>query len=255
MMFDFIQTDASINPGNSGGPLLDIEGRLVGINTAILGDRSAGIGFAIPIDRARRIAEDLVTHGEVREGYLGLEVADLPAPEGARVGASGGVQITAVDPGSPAEKAGVRRGDVVEAMEGTPPEGAAELKFRLRDLPVGGTARLDLLRGRERLQLAVAAVELSPQRAEQLVQRRVGLALEQARAAGGTVLSVRSVAKGSAAARAGIQKDDLVREVNGAEVDTLDEFRRAVSSARRTGQLVLLVQRGYAAERIAFDLD
>jgi S1-C subfamily serine protease len=255
MMFDFIQTDASINPGNSGGPLLDIEGRLIGINTAILGERSAGIGFAIPIDRARRIAEDLVTHGEVREGYHGLEVADLPAPEGARVGASGGVQVTAVDPGSPAEKAGVRRGDLVEAMEGSPPDGAAELKFRLRDLPVGATARLDLLRGRERLQLTVAAVELSPQRAEQLVQRRVGLALEQARAAGGTVLTVRSVTRGSAAARAGIQKDDLVREVNGAEVDTLDEFRRAVSSARRTGQLVLLVQRGYAAERIAFDLD
>jgi serine protease Do len=255
MLFDFIQTDASINPGNSGGPLLDIEGRLVGINTAILGDRSAGIGFAIPIDRARRIAEDLITHGEVREGYLGLEVADLPAPEGARVGASGGVQVTAVDPGSPAERAGVRRGDVVEAMDGAAPDGAAELKFRLRDLPVGASTRLDLQRGRERLAVSVPAAELSPQRAEQLVQRRVGLALEQARAAGGTVLAVRTVAKGSAASRAGIQKGDLVREVNGAEVDTLDEFRRAASSARRTGQLVLLVQRGYAAERIAFDLD
>jgi S1-C subfamily serine protease len=255
MMFDFIQTDASINPGNSGGPLLDIEGRLIGINTAILGDRSAGIGFAIPIDRARRIAEDLITHGEVREGYLGLEVADLPAPEGAKVGASGGVQVTAVDPGSPAEKAGVRRGDVIEVLDGAAPEGADEVKFRVRDLPVGATARLELLRGRERLQLAVPAVELSPQRAEQLVQRRVGLALDQTRAAGGTVLLVRAVTKGSPAARSGIEKGDLVREVNGAEVDTLDEFRHAVSSARRTGQLVLLVQRGYAAERIAFDLD
>jgi S1-C subfamily serine protease len=98
-------------------------------------------------------------------------------------------------------------------------------------------------------------VELSPQRAEQLVQRRVGLALEQARAAGGTVLVVRTVARGTPAARAGLEKGDLVREVNGAEVSTLDEFRRAVSAARRTGQLVLLVQRGYAAERIAFDLD
>ncbi len=255
MMFDFIQTDASINPGNSGGPLLDIEGRLVGINTAILGDRSAGIGFAIPIDRARRIAEDLITHGAVREGYLGLEVADLPAREGSKVGASGGVQVTAVDPGSPAEKAGVRRGDVVEAMDGAAPEGADELKFRLRDLPVGAAARLELQRGRERLPVTVPAVELTPQRAEQLVQRRVGLALDQARAAGGTVLLVRDVTRGSAAARTGIEKGDLVREVNGAEVDTLDGFRRAVSSARRTGQLVLLVQRGYAAERIAFDLD
>ena len=255
MLFDFVQTDASINPGNSGGPLLDLEGRLIGINTAILGERSAGIGFAIPIDRARRIAEDLITHGEVREGYLGLSVADLPAGEGARVGASGGVEVTAVDPGSPAEKAGVRRGDVVEALDGTPPEGAEEVKFRLRDLGIGAAARLDLRRGKGRLQVTVTAVELTAQRAEQLVQRRVGLALDQVRAAGGTVLVVRAVTKGSAAARSGIEKGDLVREVNGAEVSTLDEFRRAASSARRTGQLVVLVQRGYAAERIAFDLD
>jgi S1-C subfamily serine protease len=254
-LFDFIQTDASINPGNSGGPLLDIEGRLIGINTAILGDRSAGIGFAIPVDRARRLADDLITHGEVREGYVGLAVEDLPAREGAAVGASGGVRVTGVDPGSPAEKAGVRRGDQVETVDGFAPESAAELRFRVRDLPIGATARLELTRGKERLTVAVPAVELSPLRAEQLVQRRVGVALEEERVAGGTVLAVRSVTRGTAAERVGIQKGDLVREVNGAEVGTLDEFRRAASSARRSGQLVLLVQRGYAAERIAFDLD
>jgi S1-C subfamily serine protease len=98
-------------------------------------------------------------------------------------------------------------------------------------------------------------VELTPQRAEQLVQRRVGLALEQVKATGGTVLAVRSVALGSPAARSGLQKGDLVREVNGLEVATLDAFRRAAAGARRTGQLVLLVQRGYAGERITFDLD
>jgi S1-C subfamily serine protease len=254
-LFDFIQTDASINPGNSGGPLLDIEGRLIGINTAILGDRNAGIGFAIPIDRARRIAEDLIEHGEVREGYLGASVADLPAREGAPPGASGGVQVTGVDPGSPAEKAGVRRGDVVEAVDGVSPEGAEEFRFRLRDLPIGGAARLDLRRGQQKLAVTVPAVELTPQRVEQLVQRRVGVALEEARATGGTVLAIRTVTKGTPAAKVGLQKGDLVREVNGQEVSSLDEFRRAAGGARRTGQLVLLVQRGYAAERIAFDLD
>jgi serine protease Do len=254
-LFDFIQTDASINPGNSGGPLLDVEGRLIGINTAILGDRSAGIGFAIPVDRARRIAEDLITHGEVREGYVGVSVEDLPAREGAAVGSTGGVRVSGVDPGSPAEKAGVRTGDQVEAMDGFVPENAEEFRFRVRDLPIGATARLELGRGKERLSVAVPALELSPQRAEQLVQRRVGLALQEERAAGGPVLVVRSVTRGSAAERVGLQKGDLVREVNGAELGTLDEFRRAASSARRTGQLVLLVQRGYAAERIAFDLD
>jgi serine protease Do len=254
-LFDFIQTDASINPGNSGGPLLDIEGRLIGINTAILGDRSAGIGFAIPIDRARRIAEDLIQHGEVREGYLGASVADLPPREGAMPGSSGGVQVTGVDPGSPAERSGLRRGDLVEAMDGTVPEGAEEFRFRLRDLPIGGSVRLDLRRGQQRLSVTVPAVELTPQRVEQLVQRRVGVALEEARATGGVVLAIRTVTKGTPAAKVGLQKGDLVREVNGVEVATLDEFRRAAGGARRTGQLVLLVQRGYAAERIAFDLD
>ncbi len=254
-LFDFIQTDASINPGNSGGPLLDIEGRLIGINTAILGDRSAGIGFAIPIDRARRIAEDLIQHGEVREGYLGASVDDLPAREGAMPGTSGGVQVTGVDPGSPAERSGLRRGDVVEAMDGTVPEGAEEFRFRLRDLPIGASVRLDLRRGQQRLSVTVPAVELTPQRVEQLVQRRVGVALEEARATGGVVLAIRAVTKGTPAAKVGLQKGDLVREVNGVEVATLDEFRRAAAGARRTGQLVLLVQRGYAAERIAFDLD
>jgi len=254
-LFDFLQTDASINPGNSGGPLLDIEGRLLGINTAILGERSAGIGFAIPIDRARRIAEDLIGYGEVREAYLGLQVADLPAKDGAPVGATGGVQVTGVDPGSPAEKAGVRRGDVIEALDGAAADSADELRFRLRELALGATARLELQRGRERPAVVLQPVELTPQRAEQLVQRRVGVALEQVKATGGTILSIRTVTVGSAAARSGLRQGDLVREVNGLEVATLDAFRRAAASARRTGQLVLLVQRGYAAERIAFDLD
>ena len=120
-LFDFIQTDASINPGNSGGPLLNIEGQLIGVNTAILGERNAGIGFAIPIDRARRIAEDLIQHGEVREGYTGLEVQDLPAPEGEdrQEGGSRGVAVS----GGGARLArrrrpGFRRGDLVEAVDG-----------------------------------------------------------------------------------------------------------------------------------------
>jgi S1-C subfamily serine protease len=254
-LFDFVQTDASINPGNSGGALLDIEGRLVGVNTAILGDRSAGIGFAIPIDRARRIAEDLVAHGEVREGYLGISVDDLPAREGGPLGASGGVVVTGVDPGSPGERAGVAKGDVVEAVQGFPPESAEEFRFRVRDLPIGGGARLDLARGGTRRTLQVTAVELSPERVSELVARRTGLTLGEEKVQGGALVVVRKVARGSPAARAGIQPGDLVREVNSTEVQTLPEFRRAASRARRSGRLVLLVQRGFAAERIPFELD
>jgi Do/DeqQ family serine protease len=254
-LFDFIQTDASINPGNSGGPLLDIDGRLVGVNTAILGDRSAGIGFAIPIDRARRIAEDLIAHGEVREGYLGISVADLPPREGAVDGAPSGVQIVAVDPGSPGGRAGVRRGDVVEAVDGFPLQSAEEFRFRMRDLAIGTTARLELSRGGKRVAIPVAAVELSAARAGELVQSRVGIAVGEERTRAGSLLVLRRVVRGSPAAQAGLQAGDLVREVNSAEVSTVAEFQRAAARARRSGELVLLVQRGFAAERISFEFD
>jgi Do/DeqQ family serine protease len=255
-LFDFVQTDASINPGNSGGPLLDIDGRLVGINTAIIGERSAGIGFAIPIDRARRIAEDLVAHGEVREGYLGVSVGDLPAREGARVGETGGVVVTAVDAGSPAERASVRRGDEVLSVDGSPVESAEEFRFRVRDVPVDGAVRLELERAGARVSAAVRAIELGGERAEALVAARVGVQLREERLQGGaTVLVVKGVAPGSPAERAGIAAGDAVREVNSTEVGTLAAFRRAAARARRSARLVLLVQRGYVGERIAFDFD
>ncbi len=255
-LFDFIQTDASINPGNSGGPLLNIEGQLIGVNTAILGERNAGIGFAIPIDRAKRIAEDLIQHGEVREGYTGLEVQDLPAPDGdgSRKGPRG-VSVAAVEPGSPALAAGFRRGDVVEAVDGQPVESAEEYRFRMRELPIGGTARVEVLRSKERMTLAVRAVDLSPDKLEELVTRRTGIQVGEARAGGERYVVARAIRRGSPAARVGMASGDVIREVNSREVSSVADFRRLAAKARRSGQLVLLVQRGYAAERIAFDLD
>ncbi|MGC3998810.1 MAG: trypsin-like peptidase domain-containing protein [Anaeromyxobacter sp.] len=256
VLFDFIQTDASINPGNSGGPLLDIDGRLIGVNTAILGDRNAGIGFAIPIDRALRIAEDLIAHGEVREGYLGISVADLPPREGEVSRTPAGVRVVAVDAGSPGEQAGLARGDVVEAVDGQAlQEGAEEFRFRVRDLAIGGTARLDLLRGGQRRGVTVRAVELTPARAAELVAQRVGIVVGEEKVRGGTVLVVRRVVRDSPAAEYGLQPGDLVREVNSAEVATVPAFQKAAAHARRSGRLVVLVQRGYAAERIAFQFD
>ncbi len=254
-LFDFIQTDASINPGNSGGALLDIEGRLIGINTAILGDRNAGIGFAIPIDRARRIAEDLIAHGEVREGYIGISVDDLPSKEAALGRRSAGVVVSEVDPGSPGASAGVRKGDVVEAVQGFQPANAEEFRFRIRDLPIGATARLDLLRGGSRVQANVKAVELSSGAVAELVMRRTGLSVGEERVRGGTLVVVRTVSRGSPAARSGVEPGDLVREVNSAEVTTVADFRKAAARARRSGRLVVLIQRGFAAERIPFDVE
>jgi Do/DeqQ family serine protease len=256
-LFDFIQTDASINPGNSGGPLLNIEGQLIGVNTAILGERNAGIGFAIPIDRAKRIAEDLIQHGEVREGYTGLEVRDAGDREGDG-GKKGprGVTVTAVEAGSPAEKAGFRKGDVIDAVDGQPIDSAEEYHFRVRDLPIGGAAHLEVLRGKERLTLTLRAVALSPERVEELVARRTGIQVGEARdERGRRYVVAKSVRRGSPAARSGMAPGDLIREVNSREVSSVVEFRQQAAKARRSGQLVLLVQRGYAAERIPFDLE
>ncbi|MBI5070847.1 MAG: trypsin-like peptidase domain-containing protein [Deltaproteobacteria bacterium] len=254
-LFDFIQTDASINPGNSGGALVNIDGQLVGINTAILGERNAGIGFAIPIDRARRIAEDLIRHGEVRESYTGLEVGDGPGREVDGRRQAGGVLVSGVDPGSPAAAAGFQKGDVVEAISGQRVESAEEYRFRQRELPIGAPAPVLVRRAGERRTLSLKPADLPLERVEELVARRTGIAVTEVRAGRDTAVALKSVKKGSPAGRAGLAPGDLVREVNGREVSTAAEFRRAAGRARRSGQLVLLLQRDYLVERIGFDFD
>jgi S1-C subfamily serine protease len=254
-LFDMVQTDASINPGNSGGPLVNIQGQLIGVNTAIIGDRSAGIGFAIPIDRAFRVAEDLIRHGEVREGFTGVAVRDEPVKSDRIGGDRVRVQVRSVEAGSPAAAAGVRKGDVVESVGDGPVESAAEYRFRVRDVPVGGTVRLGLVRGKERIQASIRAVELSPDRAEKQLVQRTGLTLGEEKVRGGAVVVVRSVRRGSPAAESGLQAGDWIREVNSREIGSLAEWKKAAVQARRTGQLVLLVQRGFAAERVSFDVD
>jgi serine protease Do len=254
-LFDMIQTDASINPGNSGGPLVNIQGQLIGVNTAIIGDRNAGIGFAIPIDRALRIAEDLIRHGEVREGWSGIAVKDQPIKSDTIGSERVRVQVTGVEAGSPAAAAGVRKGDLVESVGEAPVESAAEYRFRIRDVPVGGTVRLGLLRGETRVTASLRTVELSTERAETLLLSRTGLTLGEEKVRGGNVVVIRSVKRGSPAAEAGLQAGDWIREVNSHEISTLAEWKKGAVQARRAGRLVLLVQRGYAAERVAFDVD
>ena len=157
---DFIQTDASINPGNSGGALVNLRGELIGIPTAIIGPAggNVGIGFAVPSNMARQVMEQLLRHGEVRRGQLGVVVQDL-TPDLARalgVEARDGAVIAEVGRGSPAEGAGLRRGDVVVAMEGTPVRGPADLRNRVGLTPVGATVTLTVLRENRRRQVAVA---------------------------------------------------------------------------------------------------
>ncbi|CAM3639804.1 2-alkenal reductase [Castellaniella denitrificans] len=147
---DFIQTDAAINPGNSGGALIDARGELVGINTAIYSETggSLGIGFAIPAAAAHHILDEILEHGRVRRGWLGLEPQDI-TPDLARAFGlkdTRGAIVARILPGGPAARAGVRVGDVIRALDGQPVEDAYDLVNRLAPLPADSTARLTLLR-------------------------------------------------------------------------------------------------------------
>ena len=141
--YDFIQTDASINPGNSGGPLINGDGEVIGVCSAIYAN-AQGIGFAIPIDRALRVARELVKSGELAQAWWGFEGESLD-PQQSK---GGGARITSVEEGSPAARAGLRRGDVVKTVDRSPVRDVDELRFLLRDVPVGVKVALGVQRGK-----------------------------------------------------------------------------------------------------------
>lgn len=152
---DFVQTDAAINPGNSGGALVDIEGRLIGINTAIIGPAggNVGIGFAIPANMAREVADQLARFGKITRGQLGVAVQDHPAamPATLQAGIPPGAMVADVVQGSAAAKAGLRRGDVIIAVSGKPVVSAAQLRNRVGLVRLGETLEIEFLRNGTRL--------------------------------------------------------------------------------------------------------
>jgi Do/DeqQ family serine protease len=165
---DFIQTDASINPGNSGGPLVDLEGRLVGINTAILapGGGNVGIGFAVPINMARRVMDQLLANGVVRRGRIGVAIQDL-TPDLARAlgtARTGGAVVARVEPGSPAQRAGLRPSDLVVAVDGVPISNASELRNRVGMAQIGATVALTIERNGAQSTVPVRVTQLADRR-------------------------------------------------------------------------------------------
>src|SRR5215469_6099313 len=148
---DFIQTDASINPGNSGGPLVDLQGRVVGINTAILapGGGNIGIGFAVPINMARQVMDQLISYGEIKRGRIGVAIQDLTPDLAQALGTrhTQGAVIARVEPGSPAERAGLRTNDLVVAINGAPMRSGTELRNRVGLSRIGDEVELTVERG------------------------------------------------------------------------------------------------------------
>jgi len=151
---DFIQTDASINPGNSGGALVTLDGRLVGLNTAILSKTggSNGIGFAVPIDMARRVVEQLVEHGEVRRGRIGVSLKTSAPSERSGAKPVAGAEIALVEPSSPAAQGGLAKGDLITHVDGKPIGSSAQLRNLIGLLPIGAEIEIRFRRGSETAQ-------------------------------------------------------------------------------------------------------
>ncbi len=253
---DFIQTDASINPGNSGGALVNLDGELVGINTAIVAPSggNVGIGFAIPVNMARQIMEQLIEYGEVRRGQLGVVIQDVTPELAEALGleSTRGAVIAQVVPGSPAERAGLKVGDVVTAVNGEPVRSAAQLRNRIGLLRVGSRVTLEIIRDGRRKTVRTVIEEPRRERVDagRISERLAGAVLgplTPAHPLAGRIegLEVLEVERGSRAWRAGLRRGDVIVSVNRMRVQNLEDLRRAVRHSR--DGLLLNIRRGEGA--------
>ena len=247
---DFLQTDAPINQGNSGGALVNTRGELIGINSQILSPSGGniGIGFAIPSNMAKNVMDQLVQGGTVHRGMLGVTVQGITSDLAASLGLQQvrGALVSAVSDGSPAERAGIKRGDVILDIEGQPVKDSNSLRNQVSRLRPGTMANLTILRGREQRQVSVKLAELprtakdeSSAPAPRGTEGALGLAVTP----GDSGVEVTSVDPSGPAADAGIRVGDVLEEVNGAAVHSSSELRSALGRAQGKPALVL-VRRG-----------
>jgi serine protease Do len=263
---DFIQTDAAINPGNSGGALLNVRGELIGINTAILSGGSGGnqgIGFAIPINMAKYVMDQILKHGKVVRGYIGVGVQEV-TPDLAsafKVPAEKGALVGNVEPDSPGAKAGLERGDVVTELNGQEITGPNDLRLKIGVMPPGTTVHLKVTRnGQSRdvnLILGEApagkgngnapggSAENSPMRGVQVQQLTADIRQQLGLGSDVNGVVVSQVPDGSPAADAGLQRGDVIEQVNRQPVNSVADYDRLIREAGKRS-LVLLVDRGGA---------
>jgi S1-C subfamily serine protease len=252
----FIQTDASINPGNSGGPLLNLDGRVIGINTAIV-STGQGIGFSIPINMAREVMNQLIDKGRVVRGWLGISIQDLSPDLAAGFGVpgTGGVLVADVMKDSPAEAGGLKAGDIIVELAGSPIKETTDLQKRVAAIAPGRPAALTVLRDRQPTKLSIKIGEQpTDETVVAAVPKGAGLGLsvepltpDLARTYGLTGRSgvvVTDVAEGSAAAAAGIRGGDLILEINRRAVGSVEEFRKIVGSLKPGDSVPVQLQRG-----------
>jgi Do/DeqQ family serine protease len=249
---DFIQIDASINPGNSGGPLLNINGELIGINTAIYA-KAQGIGFAIPISKAKKVVADLVQYGEVKQAWIGLNVQELPAnmAQYLKYPAKKGVMIKNVEAGSPAQKAGLAEGDIVLSIGGRKIAGLEDYDAAVKTAAVGEALEAQIWRSGLTKNVALTPRLFPIERADQLAWELLGVRVAELTAENrkrykilareGILIS--DIRDGAYLARIGVRRGDVIRQIDDVGIASQEDFRKTIVKFRQKGSLVLLIQR------------
>ncbi|MGH9442754.1 MAG: trypsin-like peptidase domain-containing protein [Thermoanaerobaculia bacterium] len=246
---DFIQTDASINPGNSGGPLVNIDGQLIGINTAIVGGAS-GIGFAIPIDRAKRIVEDILHFGSVRPAWIGVRGRTATSRFGAEEKPSG-FRVTYVEASSPAARAGLAKNDVITQVDGRPVASKNDFDTALSSVPPGKLIDLSLKAGTSARRISLRTAEPPASLWSRILRQDVGIQVAPSRGA----LRISQVSRASAASRAGLEPGDYLVGLNGEPVRSEKEAATVLNRDFNRTTLMMTVARGGWEYTLTFPLD
>ena len=258
----FIQTDVAINPGNSGGPLINMRGEVVGINSQIY-SRSGGfmgISFAIPIDEASRVADQLRTSGRVIRGRIGVRIGPVTkdVAESIGLGKPTGALVSGADPGGPADKAGIEPGDIITKVDGKVIDKSGDLPRLIGGAKPGSKAQLQVFRRGSYRDIAVTVAEFEPEPTARVAQAEPGAAAPGKTALGLTVSElgeaqrrelkirggVRVDAADGAAARAGLREGDIILALDNAEVSDLKQFMALAGRAEKSRAVSVMVRRG-----------
>jgi len=248
---DFIQTDASINPGNSGGPLLNIEGRVIGINTMIFAN-AQGIGFAIPVDRAKKVIQDILRYGQVHSAWIGAVTATITPEEARRTGlrASRGALVARVIPGSPAQAAGLKSGDIITAVAGKPVDSREAFSTYTATVPSGQPLPLTVSRDGATQSISVRPSDAPRDLGLRILWEIAGLrVIDQS----GTVV-IDEVSRGSRSENIGLARGDVIVGVNGAEVASVKDLNQALTQSAERSSVVLQVARGRYIYSLTFPM-
>jgi len=255
---DFLQTDAAINMGNSGGPLINMKGEAIGINSTILTPSAGniGIGFAIPANLAKKVVADLKTKGKVVRGWFGIQIQEITEGDAKDYDLpAGGVLVSRVEENSPAQKAGLKRYDLITAVNGRTVKSMSGLQMEIANAAPGDEVSVTVFRNRDKLVLKVKVTEAPDAAKEQAAVESSGMDLGMTLIKNTPALArqyelktpkglvVDNVERGGAAAENGIKPGDVILAVNRTEIDSVEQFRRLLAGRRAGSAIMLLVNR------------